>query len=178
MSSSCPWLILAPKVFQLCTNHLVLVLCRFMWIIKACEFFLVPSRSSCTPLYPSRCYEPRRGLDSLFFHCFQFGTRIWVRKGVGSTSRSISRDTQLAWIFSLISWRILVMTRSNVFTCQFASDQRCHKITVWWEPSTSSNRRDTYYVRNVDNFDAMDLADANNEIMAANDEEVFNVSSS
>jgi hypothetical protein len=25
---SCPWLVLAPKVFQLCTNHFVLVLCR------------------------------------------------------------------------------------------------------------------------------------------------------
>ncbi len=24
----CPWLILAPKVLQLCTNHLVLVLCK------------------------------------------------------------------------------------------------------------------------------------------------------
>ncbi len=28
--SSCPWLVLAPKVFQLCTNHFVLVLCRSM----------------------------------------------------------------------------------------------------------------------------------------------------
>jgi hypothetical protein len=27
---SCPWLVLAPKVLQLCTNHLVLVLCRFV----------------------------------------------------------------------------------------------------------------------------------------------------
>jgi hypothetical protein len=27
VSPSCPWLILAPKVFQLCINHLVLVLC-------------------------------------------------------------------------------------------------------------------------------------------------------
>ncbi len=26
----CPWLVLAPKVLQLCTNHLVLVLCRFV----------------------------------------------------------------------------------------------------------------------------------------------------
>jgi hypothetical protein len=26
VSSSCPWLVLAPKVLQLCTNHLVLVL--------------------------------------------------------------------------------------------------------------------------------------------------------
>jgi hypothetical protein len=30
VSPSCPWLVLAPKVFQLCTNHLVLVLCRFV----------------------------------------------------------------------------------------------------------------------------------------------------
>ncbi len=30
VSPSCPWLILAPKVLQLCTNHLVLVLCRSM----------------------------------------------------------------------------------------------------------------------------------------------------
>jgi hypothetical protein len=31
---SCPWLILAPKVLQLCTNHLVLVLCRSAWVNK------------------------------------------------------------------------------------------------------------------------------------------------
>jgi hypothetical protein len=28
VSLRCPWLVLAPKVLQLCTNHLVLVLCR------------------------------------------------------------------------------------------------------------------------------------------------------
>jgi len=28
VSPNCPWLILTPKVLQLCTNHLVLVLCR------------------------------------------------------------------------------------------------------------------------------------------------------
>ncbi len=28
VSLSCPWLVLTPKVLQLCTNHLVLVLCR------------------------------------------------------------------------------------------------------------------------------------------------------
>ncbi len=27
---SCLWLVLAPKVLQLCTNHFVLVLCRFV----------------------------------------------------------------------------------------------------------------------------------------------------
>jgi hypothetical protein len=49
---SCLWLILAPKVLQLCTNHFVLVLCRSMWVIEACHFFLVPSWSSNMPLYP------------------------------------------------------------------------------------------------------------------------------
>jgi hypothetical protein len=30
VSPSCLWLVLAPNVFQLCTNHLMLVLCRFV----------------------------------------------------------------------------------------------------------------------------------------------------
>jgi hypothetical protein len=30
MSPSCMWLVLTPNVIQLCTNHFVLVLCRFM----------------------------------------------------------------------------------------------------------------------------------------------------
>jgi hypothetical protein len=53
----CPWLVLAPKVLQLCTNHFVWVMCRPAWVNKACQLFLVPSRSSNTPLYPSKCCE-------------------------------------------------------------------------------------------------------------------------
>ncbi len=30
VSPNYPWFVLTPKVFQLCTNHLVLVLCRSM----------------------------------------------------------------------------------------------------------------------------------------------------
>ncbi len=33
VSPSCPWFVLAPKVLQLCTNHLVLVLCRSVWVV-------------------------------------------------------------------------------------------------------------------------------------------------
>jgi hypothetical protein len=54
VSPNCPWFVLAPKVLQLCTNRLVLVLCRSVWIVKACQFFLVPSRNSSMPLYPSK----------------------------------------------------------------------------------------------------------------------------
>jgi hypothetical protein len=49
--SNCLWLVLAPKVLQLCTNHFMLVLCRFMWVSETCHFF--PSRSSSMPHYPS-----------------------------------------------------------------------------------------------------------------------------
>jgi hypothetical protein len=59
VSPSCLWFILAPKVLQLCTNHLVLILCRSMWVVEACWFFLVPSRSSSTPLYPSKMLRAR-----------------------------------------------------------------------------------------------------------------------
>jgi hypothetical protein len=56
---SCPWFVLALKVLKLCTNHFVLVLCRSVWVSKACHFFLVSSRSSSTPLYPSIVLQAR-----------------------------------------------------------------------------------------------------------------------
>jgi hypothetical protein len=55
--SCCPWLVLAPRVLQLCTNHFVWVVCKPVWVSEACQLFLVPSRSSNTPLYPSKCCE-------------------------------------------------------------------------------------------------------------------------
>jgi len=39
----CSWFVLAPKVLQLRTNHLVWVLCRPIWVSEACQLFLVPS---------------------------------------------------------------------------------------------------------------------------------------
>jgi hypothetical protein len=50
---SCPWLVLTPKVLQLCTNHFVLVLCKSVWVSETCHFFLVSSRNSSMPFYPS-----------------------------------------------------------------------------------------------------------------------------
>jgi hypothetical protein len=52
-----PWLVLAPRVFQLCINHFVWVVCKPVWVSEACQLFLVPSRRSNTPLYPSKCCE-------------------------------------------------------------------------------------------------------------------------
>jgi hypothetical protein len=66
VSLSCSWLVLAPKVLQLCTNH-VLVLCRFVWVVEACQFFLVPSRSSSTPLYPSKVLRVKEHASTPYF---------------------------------------------------------------------------------------------------------------
>jgi hypothetical protein len=64
--SCCPWLVLALKVFQLCTNHLVLVLCRSVWVSEACQLFLVPSQSSSTPLYPSKVLRAKERAPTLY----------------------------------------------------------------------------------------------------------------
>ncbi len=66
MSPSCPWFLLAPKVFQLCTNYLMLVSCKFVWVVEACQFFLVPSQSSNTPLYPSKMLRAREHASTFY----------------------------------------------------------------------------------------------------------------
>jgi hypothetical protein len=52
VSSSCPWLVLAPKVFQLCINQLVFGFVQVRVNSWCLSFFLVTSPSSDTPLYP------------------------------------------------------------------------------------------------------------------------------
>jgi len=62
----CSWFILAPRVLQLCTNHLALVLCRSMWVSETCQLFLIPSRSSSTPLYPLKVLRTRERGPTLY----------------------------------------------------------------------------------------------------------------
>jgi hypothetical protein len=95
--SCCPWFILAPKVLQLCTNRLVWVLCRLVWVNEACQLFLVPSQNSSTPLYPSKCYEPKSMSWLLFFSLFFTWIHIWVPQRVGSAS--IMPCHENIWIF-------------------------------------------------------------------------------
>ncbi len=85
----CPWLVLAPRVFQLCTNHFVWVVCRLVWVSEAYQLFLVPSRSSNTPLYPSKCCELGSVPQLLLLPLFPTWAHIWVLWGVSSASRGI-----------------------------------------------------------------------------------------
>jgi hypothetical protein len=79
----CPWLVLTPRVLQLCTNHFVWVVCRPVWVTKACQLFLVPSRNSNTPLYPSKCCELGNVLRLLLFRCFLLGLTFEPFKELG-----------------------------------------------------------------------------------------------
>jgi hypothetical protein len=74
----CPWFVLTPMVLQLCTNHFVWVVCRPMWVSEACQLFLVPSQSSNTPLYPSKCCELGSVLRLLLLPLFSTWAHIWV----------------------------------------------------------------------------------------------------
>jgi hypothetical protein len=80
----CSWLILTPKVLQLCINHFVLVLCKFVWVSKACHFFLVPSQSSSMPFYPSIVLRAREhALTICSFDVFSLGLTFEALKELG-----------------------------------------------------------------------------------------------
>jgi hypothetical protein len=90
----CPWFVLTPKVFQLCTNHLVLVLCRSVWMNKACHIVLVPSRSSSTPLYPFIVLQAKeRASTPCPSVIFNLGLTFESRKELGV------RQDEVQWIF-------------------------------------------------------------------------------
>jgi hypothetical protein len=76
----CLWLILAPKVFQLCTNHFVFGFVQARVSNWCLSFFLIPSRSSNTPLYPlppKVLWAKKRAPTPCSF-AVSFQTHIWV----------------------------------------------------------------------------------------------------
>jgi hypothetical protein len=92
MCSSCSRFVLAPKVFQLCTNHFVLVLCTPTWVSEACHFFLVPSQSFNTPFYPSIVLWAReRASTPCPFVVFSLGLTFESLKELGV------RHSQISW---------------------------------------------------------------------------------
>jgi hypothetical protein len=100
---SCPWLVLTPKVLQLCINHLVLVLCKSMWIIEACQFFLVPSRNSNTPLYPFKVLRAKECASTFsFFAIFSLGLAFESFKELGARQNLVDLEV-VVWATTL-SW--------------------------------------------------------------------------
>jgi len=99
----CPWLVLAPRVLQLCTNHFVWVVCRPVWVTKASQLFLIPSRSSNPPLYPSKGCELGSVLRLLLFRYFLLGLAFEPFKELGVRHKELwlelerdPRETQVS----------------------------------------------------------------------------------
>jgi hypothetical protein len=61
-------------------------LCRSKWVISCLSFFLFPSRSSNTPLYPWSVTIQGACLDSLFFRCFHCRLSFESVKELGNAS--------------------------------------------------------------------------------------------
>jgi hypothetical protein len=132
MSPSCSWLILTPKVLQLCTNYLVLVLCRPVWVSEAYQFFLVPSRSSNTPLYPCKMLRAKeRALTPYFPIVFCLGLTFeslsdWERVKFHLTIQAVLLITTLFHYYFISLF--LRRRRRFIYYCVFERFFYC----CWW----------------------------------------------
>jgi hypothetical protein len=73
-------------------------LCRSKWVNKCLSFFLVPSRSSNTPLYPQSVANQGACPKSLLFHCFHFRLTSEFIKELGSVSLIVMPMQRLHFI--------------------------------------------------------------------------------
>ncbi len=104
VSPNYPWFVLAPKVLQLCPNRLVLVLCRFV-LVEACQFFLVPSRSSNTPFYPSKVLWARERAPTPYsFVVFNLGLTFESFKELGARHFYIRHSLLHRWAQIPCAW--------------------------------------------------------------------------
>jgi hypothetical protein len=82
----CPWLVLAPKMLQLCTNQLV------VWFVQVCvsDWLLVILPSPIPELQhaplPPKCYDQGACPNSLLFCYFHFRFTFESIKEFGNTS--------------------------------------------------------------------------------------------
>jgi hypothetical protein len=113
----CSWLILAPKVLQLCTSHFVLVLCRLVWVSEACQFFLIPSQISSMPFYPSKVLRTRERAPTPYSSAiFCLGLTFESFKELGVRQKRSSHvvkhifwtSRKLKEVLHLDSWKILI----------------------------------------------------------------------
>ncbi len=102
----CPWLVLGTRVFQLCTNHLMWVMYRYVWVSEACQLFLVPFQNSNMPLYPSKCCELGSVPRLLPLLLFSTWTHNWVLEGVGSASYGDLLGLMYPFVRISLSWTL------------------------------------------------------------------------
>jgi len=108
----CSWLVLAPKVLQLCINHFMWVVCKPVWVSEACQLFLVTSQSSNMPLYPSKCCELGSVPRFLPLPLSCTWTHFWILQGVGSASQPKLFENNLC---SMWDWYVVDLSYRGGF---------------------------------------------------------------
>jgi hypothetical protein len=78
----CPWFVLAPKVFQLCTSQLVIWFVHIHVSDYVLVIFPSPISELQHALLPQKCCKPRNVLRFLALPLFSLQTHIWVYPGV------------------------------------------------------------------------------------------------
>jgi len=90
----CSWLVLAPKCSNYALTNLLFGLCKFMWVSDCSSFFLIPFRSSNTPLYSQSAANQRACPNSLRFRCFHLRYTFESIKELGRGSFSLNDFNQ------------------------------------------------------------------------------------
>jgi hypothetical protein len=138
MNPNCPWLLLTPKVLQLCINHFVSVLCKSMWIIEAYQFFLVPSQSSSTALYPFKVLRAKEHASTLYSSVvFNLGLTFESLKELGVHHNYCYNPIPNSNI------RTKSSTKSNNHTCKFARANALHFLPFKHPSKTSKYSQTT-----------------------------------
>jgi hypothetical protein len=80
-----------------------------VWVTKACQLFLVPSRSSNPPLYPSKGLWARERALTPPFPLLSIWAHIWVPWGVGGASRVLMMGygLSLSVLFTMNNWMFM-----------------------------------------------------------------------
>jgi hypothetical protein len=88
----CPWFVLTPKMLQLFTNHLVfgfVQVCVSSWCLS---LFLVPSRSSSTPLYPIKVLRAKeRASTPCTSVIFTLDSYLSLSRSLGARQQQLQR---------------------------------------------------------------------------------------
>jgi hypothetical protein len=98
-------------------------LCRSVWVVEACQFFLVPSRSSNTPLYPSKVLQAKERAptpcltDSQLLEGLKCESKWKTTKKGGVGARSLAHNTlrgrRACWSSGMGLGRIDKLTHSH-----------------------------------------------------------------
>ncbi len=115
----CPRLVLAPKTLQPCANQLVCWFCAGLLEWMNClSLFLVPSRSSSTPLYPSKVLRARNMPQAPNLSVISIlGLNLSLPKGLGVRQFLCFPFVFFLFAFNIFALQSLAISTVWFFTC-------------------------------------------------------------